>query len=73
MLMKKKDEPDPSAKKAEEDEEELQDNYKEDKPPEKTPEPTTKPVWRAPASRQMVLRNGVLVLITAFAGNRPRV
>jgi hypothetical protein len=59
MLMRKKDEPDPNAKKADEDDEDLQDNYKEDKPPEKTPEPTTKPVWRPPASRCVVLSNWV--------------
>ena len=50
MLMRKKEEPE--TKQAEDDDEDLQDNYKEDKPPEKTPEPTTKPIWRPPASRQ---------------------
>ncbi len=52
MLMKKMKN-DPDAKKgANEDDDELeQDAYKEDKPPEKTPDPTTKPIWRPPASR----------------------
>lgn len=52
--MKKKDQPDVPAKNEDDDDDELQDTYKEDKPPEKTPEPTTKPVWRPPASRQQM-------------------
>jgi hypothetical protein len=51
--MKKKDQPDVPAKN-DDDDDELQDTYKEDKPPEKAPDPTTKPVWRPPASRQQM-------------------